>query len=106
MIQELISIAKQQHLLQLELEYMEGYKRGENLYKKMGFSHVGEHPNAVRLKDWTNVKTYSHDKRTLGFFLFSYKQQVPLKEAQEIQYLLIFPFSDYLLLNRTRNLAK
>lgn len=56
MIQELIAIAKQQHLLQLELEYIEGNKRGENLYKKMGFSHVGEHPNAIRLKDGQMLK--------------------------------------------------
>ena len=35
---------------------MEGNKRGENLYKKMGFSHVGERPNAVRLKDGQMLK--------------------------------------------------
>lgn len=35
---------------------MEGNKRGENLYKKMRFSHAGEHPNAVRLKDGQMLK--------------------------------------------------
>ena len=43
-------------VLELELEYMEGNKRGENLYKKMGFFHVEEHPNAIRLKDGQMLK--------------------------------------------------
>ena len=42
----------------LELEFIEGNLRGQRLYERLGFCTVGEHPNAVRLKDGTMLKEY------------------------------------------------
>ncbi len=51
MFHEMIEIARRQGLLQLELEFMEGNRRGQALYEKMGFHIVGVRPNAFRLSD-------------------------------------------------------
>ena len=58
MLSEMISIAKKQGILQIELEYVEGNNRACNLYEKMGFIHTGEKPNAIRLKDGTMLKEF------------------------------------------------
>lgn len=55
---ELIEIGKQQGLMQLELEYLEGNERGRALYEKMGFKLVAERPDAYCLKDGTMRKEY------------------------------------------------
>lgn len=56
MFREMIGVAKEHGISQLELEYIEGNDRGRYLYEKMGFVAVAEHPNAVRLKDGTMRK--------------------------------------------------
>ena len=53
MFQEMIRIAKEQGIEQLELEVIEGNKRAMALYEKMGFRVVSEKPNAIKLKDGT-----------------------------------------------------
>lgn len=60
---EMISIAKGKGLYQLELDYVEGNERACGLYEKMGFVHVGEKPNAIRLKDGTMLKEFSMVKK-------------------------------------------
>ncbi len=59
MISEMIRIAGERGILQLELDYIEGNERACGLYEKMGFVHVGEKPDAIRLKDGTMLKEYS-----------------------------------------------
>lgn len=56
MFKEMISLAKERGVLQLELEYIEGNERGRALYEKMGFTVYGEHPDAIQLKDGTLLK--------------------------------------------------
>ena len=56
MFQEMFAIAKAQGAEQMELEYIEGNERGRGLYEKMGFTIVGERPDAYRLKDGTMLK--------------------------------------------------
>ena len=51
MFAELIQVARELGILQLELEYIEGNERAKRLYEKMGFREVGVKPNAIRLKD-------------------------------------------------------
>lgn len=58
MFEELIAIAKERNLMQLELEFMEGNDRARGLYEKMGFRIVAEKPNAFRLEDGTLLKEY------------------------------------------------
>lgn len=53
MFQEMIRIAKEQGIEQLELEVIEGNKRAMALYEKMGFRVVSEKPNGIKLKDGT-----------------------------------------------------
>lgn len=60
---EMIAIAKDKGLYQLELEYVEGNERARGLYEKMGFVHVGEKPDAIRLKDGTMLKEFSMVKK-------------------------------------------
>ena len=48
-----------EHILQLELEYIEGNSRARALYEKMGFRITGVRPNAIRLKDGTLLNEYS-----------------------------------------------
>ncbi|MGI6173534.1 MAG: GNAT family N-acetyltransferase [Christensenellales bacterium] len=59
LFEEMLSIAStREHLLQAELQFMEGNDRGRHLYEKMGFRIVGVHPNAFRLKDGTLKNEY------------------------------------------------
>lgn len=57
--EELFEIARQNNVLQLELDFLEGNKRGQALYEKMGFKIYAEHPKAIRLPDGTYLKEYS-----------------------------------------------
>ena len=53
MFEELIRVAKERGVLQLELDYIDGNDRAKGLYEKMGFRRVGVKPDAIRLKDGT-----------------------------------------------------
>jgi len=58
--EELIKIAEEnEHIIQMELEFVEGNSRARALYEKMGFRITGVHPNAIRLKDGTLLNEYS-----------------------------------------------
>jgi len=60
MMQEMIRIAEENsHILQLELDFVEGNARARALYEKMGFRITGVRPNAIRLKDGTLLNEYS-----------------------------------------------
>ena len=50
-MEELISIAHQHGVEQLELEVFEGNERAIGLYQKMGFVQVCALPDAIHLKD-------------------------------------------------------
>lgn len=58
MFREMISLAKQWGLMQLELEVIEGNERAIGLYQKMGFATVAATPNAIRLPDGTLLKEF------------------------------------------------
>lgn len=58
MFHEMIRLAKEQGVEQLELEVIEGNERALTLYEKMGFHIVGAKPNAIRLKDGTMLKEF------------------------------------------------
>lgn len=58
LFEEMISIARQWNLTQLELEFVEGNERARGLYEKMGFRFTGEIPNAIRLTDGTMLKEF------------------------------------------------
>ena len=59
LFQELIRIAEEnEHILQMELEFVEGNTRARALYEKMGFRIAGIKPNAIRLKDGTLLNEY------------------------------------------------
>jgi len=53
MFAEMIRLAKDRGILQLELEVIEGNIRARSLYEKMGFRLQAVHPNFIRLKDGT-----------------------------------------------------
>lgn len=53
---ELIRIARELEIKQLELEVIEGNERAIHLYERFGFTVVGEKPNAFCLKDGTMLK--------------------------------------------------
>ena len=55
---EMIKLAKQRGLMQLELEFIEGNDRGRALYEKMGFSVAAVRPDAYMLKDGSLRKEY------------------------------------------------
>lgn len=60
LFQELIRIAEEnEHILQMELDYVEGNSRARALYEKMGFRITGMKPNAIRFKDGTLLNEYS-----------------------------------------------
>ncbi len=59
MFEELIRIAKEQDIKQLELEVIKDNERAVKLYEKFGFVKVGEKPNSLCLKDGTMLKEYS-----------------------------------------------
>ncbi len=56
MIEELVSVAKDQGVTQLELDYFEGNERARSLYVKAGFTQTGEIPNAIKLDDGRVLK--------------------------------------------------
>lgn len=58
MLTELIRIAKDWGLMQLELEVIEGNERAIALYERMGFETVCAKPNAIRLEDGTLLKEF------------------------------------------------
>lgn len=58
MFEELIRIARDRGIMQMELEVVEGNERAIVLYQKMGFQTVAEKPNAIRLKDGTLLKEF------------------------------------------------
>ncbi len=58
MFEELIRIARERGIMQMELEVVEGNERAIALYQKMGFRTVAEKPNAIRLKDGTLLKEF------------------------------------------------
>lgn len=51
MFREMIALAAEKGVRQLELEYIEGNERARRLYEKMGFTQVAVLPDAIRLKD-------------------------------------------------------
>ncbi len=59
MLGELIRIANEQGIKQLELEVIKNNERAIKLYEKFGFITVGEKPNALQLKDGTMLKELS-----------------------------------------------
>ena len=60
LFQELIRIAEEnEHILQMELDFVEGNSRARALYEKMGFRITSVKPNAIRLKDGTLLNEYS-----------------------------------------------
>ncbi len=60
LLRELIRIAeKNENILQMELDFVEGNTRARALYEKMGFRITGVKPNAIRLKDGTMLNEYS-----------------------------------------------
>ncbi len=63
MFEELIRVAREQGILQLELDYIEGNDRAKGLYEKMGFREVGVKPDAIRLKDGTMQNDISMVKK-------------------------------------------
>lgn len=63
MFGEMIAMAREQGILQLELEYVEGNERARRLYEKMGFVPAAEKPDAIRLKDGRFLKEISMIKK-------------------------------------------
>lgn len=63
MLTELIRVAKEKGVLQLELDYIQGNHRAKGLYEKMGFREVGVKPDAIRLKDGTMLDEISMVKK-------------------------------------------
>ena len=60
LLDALIKIAeKNENILQLELDFVEGNVRARALYEKMGFRITGVKPDAIRLKDGTLLNEYS-----------------------------------------------
>ena len=58
MFEEMIKIAKQKGVSQMELEFVEGNDRALRLYEKLGFHVVAEKPNAIRLKNGSLLKEF------------------------------------------------
>ncbi|MBQ8837001.1 MAG: GNAT family N-acetyltransferase [Clostridia bacterium] len=59
MFNELIRIAKEIGIKQLELEVIDGNDRAIHLYERFGFTAVGNKPNAFCLKDGTMLNELS-----------------------------------------------
>ncbi|MBR2718193.1 MAG: GNAT family N-acetyltransferase [Clostridia bacterium] len=55
LFEQMIAAARERGIMQLELEYIDGNDRGRALYEKMGFRHIGSHPNAIRQQDGSLV---------------------------------------------------
>lgn len=58
MFREMIRVAGEWGIEQLELEFLEGNDRGRALYEKMGFHIYAELPNAFHLPDGRILKEY------------------------------------------------
>lgn len=58
MFREMITLAENWGLLQLELEVIEGNHRAIGLYEKMGFQTAASRPNAIRLPDGTMLREF------------------------------------------------
>ena len=58
LFEEMIRIAEENSILQMELEFVEGNTRARALYEKMGFRITGVNPNAIRLRDGTLLNEY------------------------------------------------
>ena len=58
LFEEMIAIAKDWDIIQLELEVFEGNDRAMGLYHKMGFEIVSHVPNAIRMPDGSFVKEF------------------------------------------------
>lgn len=60
MFREMIAIADAApHILQMELDFVEGNSRARALYEKMGFRITGVRPNAIRLRDGALLNEYA-----------------------------------------------
>ena len=59
LLNELVEIAREWGLSQIELEVIEGNTRAMALYEKMGFVTVGAIPDAIRLEDGTSLKEFT-----------------------------------------------
>lgn len=66
MLEEMIRIAKEYHIIQLELEVIQGNVRAMALYQKMGFDVVAAKPDAIRLKDGTLLDEYIMMKKIIA----------------------------------------
>lgn len=62
MFREMIALAEERKVRQIELDYIEGNERARALYEKMGFESTGERPDAIRLRDGTFLKEISMRK--------------------------------------------
>ena len=58
MFREMIALAEDWGLMQLELEVIEGNDRAMGLYRKMGFETAAATPNAIRLPDGRLLKEF------------------------------------------------
>lgn len=63
MFREMIALAEDRGVTQVELDYIEGNDRARGLYEKMGFRVTGEKPDAIRLRDGTLLKEISMIRR-------------------------------------------
>lgn len=59
MLRELIRIAQEQGITQLELNVFEGNERAMRLYEKFGFEVVAIRPNCIHLRDGSRLKAYT-----------------------------------------------
>lgn len=58
MFEEMIRVAREHGIRQMELEVIEGNERAMALYQKMGFEEAAAKPDAIRLKDGTLLKEF------------------------------------------------
>ena len=58
MFEEMIRLAEERGVRQIELDFIEGNNRARGLYEKMGFRITGVKPDAIRLKDGSFVNEY------------------------------------------------
>lgn len=63
MFEEMIKIARDRGVLQMELQFVEGNDRARHLYEKFGFRISGIIPDAIRLKDGTLLNEYHMIKK-------------------------------------------
>lgn len=59
LMEELIQVAKERGITQLELNVFEGNERAMKLYEKLGFRVVAVRPNCVHWKDGSKLSAYS-----------------------------------------------